>query len=150
MQQRLVSKLHNHLQQFYPELLIGLEDRGETNTYLNQKTNRVESLIQRLKATGTPNYIIEEECLHTLTADLGVSRYNYLQALLEQEFETVYYRMWGTGTLHYELINLINFCASIFESFDFCEANEDDRMLRYAIIGTVQEYLDTLNQPHGL
>jgi len=140
MQQRLVSKLHNHLQQFYPELLIGLEDRGETNTYLNQKTNRVESLIQRLKATGTPNYIIEEECLHTLTADLGVSRYNYLQALLEQEFETVYYRMWGTGTLHYELINLIN----------FCEANEDDRMLRYAIIGTVQEYLDTLNQPHGL
>ena len=150
MQQRLARKLHNHLQQFYPELLISLEDQGETNTYLNQKTLGVKPLIKRLKASGTPDYIVEEECLGILTGDLGPSRYNYLQALLEEEFETVYYRMWESGALHYELINLINFSAPIFKSFDFCEANEEDRMLRYTIIGTVQEYLDTLNEPHGL
>lgn len=150
MQQILQRKLHTHLQQFYPELLLSLEDRSETSAYLDQKIKEVKPLIQRLTATGTPGYIIEEECLRHLTADLGPSRYNYLQTLMEDEFETVYYQMWETGVLHYELVNLINFSAPVFQSFDFCEANEEDRMLRYAITGTVQQYLETLNEPHGL
>lgn len=150
MQQLLIHKLHDHLRQFYPELLLGLQDQQGVTPYLREKVEAVLPLAEQLRNTGTPRYIIEEECLHFLIADLGPSRYNYLQNLVEEEFETTYYLMSEAGVLTYELINLVGHCKDLFDALDFCEANEEDRKLRYAIMGHVQEYLELMNQPHGV
>jgi hypothetical protein len=41
----------------------------------------------------------------------------------------------------YELLNLLSACAHLFEEFGFPES-EDSRLLRYAVTGTIAEYLE--------
>ena len=45
------------------------------------------------------------------------------------------------GVLTYELINMLEACQPVFDTIVLTEDNADDRMLRYAVIGTIEEYL---------
>lgn len=62
--------------------------------------------------------------------------YDYLRLVLEEEFLAVYLRFLNNGILHYELTNLLELCAPLLRGLD-----EDDRFLRYEVIGTIAEYL---------
>jgi hypothetical protein len=68
-------------------------------------------------------------------------RYDYLQLVFEEEFEETHLQFLVNGILVYELLNLLNACAHWFEEFGFPES-EDSRLLRYAITGTIAEYLE--------
>lgn len=63
--------------------------------------------------------------------------YDYIRLLLEEEFYHAYIRFLNHGILHYELTNLLEVCAPLLEGLD-----EDDRFLRYEVIGTIAIYLE--------
>jgi hypothetical protein len=62
--------------------------------------------------------------------------YDYLRLVLEEEFLSTYLRFLNHGILHYELTNMLEICAPLMEGLD-----EDDRFLRYEVIGTIANYL---------
>ena len=62
--------------------------------------------------------------------------YDYLRLVLEEEFLEIYLRFINHGILHYELTNIIEICAPLMEGLD-----EDDRFLKYEVIGTIADYL---------
>ena len=69
------------------------------------------------------------------------ARFDYLQSVFEEEFETVHLTFHVCGILIYELLNLLAACAHLFDEFGFPEC-EDSRLLRYAVTGTIAEYLE--------
>lgn len=68
-------------------------------------------------------------------------RYDYLHLVFEEEFEETHLAFLINGILVYELLNLLAGCAYHFEEFGFPES-EDSRLLRYAVTGTIIEYLE--------
>jgi hypothetical protein len=89
-----------------------------------------------------PAYIIEDACMDVMTQDLRPSKFNYISNLLQEEFESTYIQILECGTLKFEVINLINQCQSVFEDLNFSDENEDNQFLRYAILGSISEYLE--------
>lgn len=140
MQEILIGKLHQYILENNLDLLIDLQERNNVGSYLKEKVSSIDNLLNQLIAEGVHAYIIEERCIDALTQDLRPSKYNYVTSVLLEEFKSDYFRLKKNGTLPYEVINLIELCNPVFETFGFTDDNEDDRHLRYAIIGAIQEY----------
>jgi len=66
-------------------------------------------------------------------------RYDYLKLVFEEEFEEQP-DFHVSGILVYELLNLLNACACLFDEFGFPRARTAP--LRYAITGTIADYLE--------
>lgn len=141
MQDILINKLHLYLEQNNPDMLMALEEESSVTKYLTDKINTVGSLISQLQSEDNPPYLIEEICMGVLTKDLSPSRFNYICMVLEEDFENSYYQFQLSGALKLEVINMIMECTQVFESIGFTEENENSDQLRYAIIGTISEYL---------
>jgi len=141
MHQQLIPKLHAYLVQNHLDLLISLQEDHRLTSYLNTKVASVREFYDALAEEKRPAYVIEALCLEELTRDLRPSRFNYMKNLLEEEFEAEYLRMRESGILTYEVINLIGACEPIFEVFGFSEDNEDNKELRYAVMGMIAEYM---------
>lgn len=62
--------------------------------------------------------------------------YDYVKLVLEQEFFNTYLRFSNHGILHYELTNILELCAPLMAGLE-----EDDRFLKYEVIGTIADYL---------
>ena len=142
MQEILIGKLRSYLVANNPDLLIGLQADLSVTSYLEDKVSLVMPLAEQLISEGKPQYIIEELCMNALTEDLRPSMFNYISAILENEFLQTYNRFRELGVLTYEIINMIEACKPVFEKLGFTEENENDRMLKYAITGAISEYLE--------
>ena len=68
-------------------------------------------------------------------------QYDYVQLVFEEEFEAAHLTFHVSGILVYELLNLLKACAHLFDEFGFPES-EDSRLLRYAVTGTIADYLE--------
>ena len=141
MQQALITKLHEYIRENNPDLLFQLEEDGKVTEYLSDKISTVSALIKQTE-NGKPAYIIEDACMDVLTQDLRPSKFNYISKLLQEEFESTYNQLQESGTLKVEVINLIDQCQSVFDDLKFSSENEDNQFLRYAILGTISEYLE--------
>ena len=141
MQELLSQKLHSYLIHHHPELILNLQQTHTVSEYIQEKISGIQSLLDALLDAQKPGYIIEELCLDALTRDLRPSRFLYLREILEEEFTGDYLVMKENGTLTYEIANLITVCKQIFEALGFSEDNEGNRIIRYAIIGQIKEYL---------
>lgn len=140
MKDILISKLLEYIRENNPDVLFQLEEEGKLRGYMHTKVASVNSLLNQIDK-GQPAYIIEEACMDILTADLRPSKYNYICNILEEEFTERHQQLIDAGLLKLEAINLINHCLPVFEDLKFAEENEDNRFLRYAIIGEISEYL---------
>lgn len=141
MQSVLMEKLWAYIVRDHPDLMVRLQEQLSVTAYLETKIMGVMPMADRLLSEGKPVYIIEDLCMDALTADLKPSRYQYIRSVLEEEFPQEYERLKESGTLTYEVMNLIEVCKDIFSDFDFNSENEANRHLRYAIIGQVHDYL---------
>lgn len=142
MQDTLINKLHAYIRQNNPDMLMALEEESSVTKYLTDKINTVDSLISQLQSEGNPLYLIEEICIEILTKDLRPSRFNYICTILEEDFENTYRQFQSSGILKLEVINMITECEPVFEQIGFTEENEHSNQLRYAITGTISEYLN--------
>jgi len=141
MQETLKNNLHEYIRQNNPDILLTLEEERGVSKYLNDKVNGISELLNQLENENKPAYIIEEICMDTLTKDLRPSRYNYITNILQEDFEFAYQQTQKSGTLLYEVINIMAYCKPVFELIGFTEENEDNRQLRYAVTGIINEYL---------
>jgi Domain of unknown function (DUF1896) len=141
MKEILISKLQAYLIHNNPEILVALHGDSDLSSYLQEKVKALDDLPDQLLAEGKSAYIIEEICMDELTKGLRPSGYNYLLSILEDDFKTEYFEWREAGVLTYEIINLLQICNPVFNALEFSEENEDDRMLRYAIIGAIHKCL---------
>ena len=140
----LLNNLYEYIKENNPDILLALEETGDTTKYLSDKVNSIDSLVKQLTEQGKPQYIIEETCINALTKDLNPSRYYYILRVLESEFEEQYNLYTSSGLLLFEISNMIKECNSVFDDLNFAEENEDNRFLRYAITGVIKEYLENV------
>ena len=140
MKEVLINKLHHYISENNPDVLVLLEEDGKLTDYLANKVNTVDVLINQVNESQ-PAYIIEDACMDVLTQNLKPSKYNYICNILEVEFENYCQQLKDSGTFKFEAVNLVNYCMPVFEDLVFNEENEDNRFLRYAIIGCVSDYL---------
>ncbi len=141
MQTILKEKLQAYIIGNNPELMLSLQAEQSLTQYLEDRISTAMPLVMDLLEQGKPGYIIEELALNEMTISLRPSKFNYLKEVLETEFSSSYNSFKTAGVLTYECVNLIEACAEIFETFSFSEDNEDDRLLRYAVIARIHEYL---------
>ena len=137
----LIDKLHRYLKENNPDLLLQLEEDGKVTEYLSNKINAIEGLLNQ-PDKEQPAYIIEGACMDILTQDLRPSKFNYISAILEEEFDTAYRQLQKSGTLQFEVINLVKYCQLFFDAIGFTEENEDNKELQFAITGAIGEYLE--------
>ena len=138
----LKEKLLEYLEDNNPDTLFSLQSEGSLDSYIEQKIDSVKGLIRRLEAEGNPSFIIESSCMDEMTESLRPSKFNYIMDILDEEFIAEYVLLQSTGTLVYEVINMIAFCKYIFEELDFNEDTEYSRVLHYAITGMIHEYFN--------
>ena len=141
MKEMLKEKLWAYIVNNNPDLMISLQEEQSVDNYLDNKVAAVMPTAEQLLAEGKPHYIISEICMNEMIADLKPSRYQYICSVLEDEFPNDYERLKEDGTLTYEVISMIKACNDIFDEFEFSIDNEDNRFLKYAIIGRVHDYL---------
>ena len=141
MQSMLKEKLWAYIVHNNPELMVSLQEDFSVTKYLEEKVDGIMPMAERLLSENRPLYSIEEICLDTMTEELKPSRYLYIRSVIEEEFNLDYERLKENGILTYEVINLIEACKGIFNDFGFSRENEEDRHLKYAIIGEVHQYL---------
>ena len=142
MKKILIKKLHTYINQNNPEILAEFNEANSLSSYLFNKIESVEHLINQTKK-GQPEYIIIDNCMQALTKDLKPSKFNYICNVLEEDFEDVNEQLRESGILNLEVINLINYCMSVFEDLVFNQENESNRFLRYTIISCIREYLES-------
>ncbi|MBA4198914.1 MAG: hypothetical protein C0459_15325 [Chitinophaga sp.] len=149
MKEILIGKLLEYIRDNNPDILFALEAEDKLRIWLYDKVNAAGPLIQHLRKSKQPEYVIEETCLQEITKDLRPSRYNYILHTLEEEFENDYKQLLQSGLLQHEVINMINYCNSTFDDLVFAEENEDNQFIHYAITGVVSEYLESnrVNEP---
>ena len=143
MKKILINKLHKYISESNPDLLFQLEADRKVTEYLTDKISTVSALIKQMD-NGEPAYIIEDACMDVLTQDLRPSKFNYISNVLEEDFKDTHQRLQQSGTLKFEVINMISQCQSVFEDLNFSEENEDNQFLRYAIIGTIKGYFQAV------
>jgi len=143
MQEMLKEKLWTYIVHNNPDLMLNLQQDFSVTSYLEMKVFNVWPLVSQLLAENNPEYVIEELCMEELTKDLRPSKFNYIHGVLEDEFEEDFLRIKESGMLTYEIINLITESETVFETLGFMQDNEQDRMLRYAIAGTIRQYMES-------
>ena len=141
MEDLLKEKLWFYIIHNNPDLMFTLQEDYSVLDYLNKKIDGVKSILDDMLSDGTPEYIIEEICLNVLTEDLKPSRFLYIRSLLSDEFEKTYSAFQESGILTYEVINLMESCKPIFETFGFTKENEENPNLRNTLIGQIADYL---------
>jgi hypothetical protein len=141
MQTTLKEKLWEYIACNNPDLLLRLQEEHSVSRYLDERVNSALPLAESLSEEGKPQYIIEELCMEAVTEELRPSRYLYIRSVLEEEFPRDNERLQANGILTCEIVNITEACKGIFDDFDFKQENQEDRYLRYAIIGQVHNYL---------
>ena len=144
MQKILIKTLHDYLKENNPDLLLRLEEKNKVTEYVSNKISTADVLLKQYE--GQPDYIIAEACMNALTQDLRPSKFNYISNMLEEEFENNHRQFLASGTLQFEVINLINQCRPVFDALGFTEENEDSNELKNAVTGTISEYLEKREQ----
>ena len=143
MKEILINKLHEYIRENNPDVLLQLEEDGKVTEYLSDKVSTVNALRNQLDK-GQSGYIIEGACMDAMTEDLRPSKYNYICNILEEEFADRHQQLQQSGTLKFEVINLIRQCESVFEDLNFSKENEDNRFTGYVIIGCMSEYFENV------
>ena len=141
MEYLLEQNLFNYLVIHCPDVLIRLQEAGNVSGYLRSKVAGISPLLDQFLQEEYPPPEIETMCTELLISEYRPSKYEYLRNLLQQDFESAYERLRENGMLTYEIIGMIRHCTPVFEHFGFSEQTMDDRMLAYAIVERVGDYL---------
>lgn len=117
------------LDENYPSLLLDLQEEGRVTSWIEEQCSVIGETTD------------EAEFFLALCRELGVSQYNYIQAILEEDFPGDHQRLLSAGVLKFELINISLCCAEVFNAIPLTEEKEDIQPLRLAVTGVISDYL---------
>jgi hypothetical protein len=141
-QLRLKRKLFIYLSEHNPDVLVGLQESGMVQHYLEEKVGSIEMLCENETGQKLPDYIVDEVMLNAVTEDLKPSRFHYVAEIFEEEFTATYHNFRESGVLVYEIINILKACEPVFEAYPLTNENEANRLRHLAVAGTIRHYLD--------
>lgn len=141
MKMVLETRFADYLKSNQPDLAQVLISTNQFNVYIENEIESMNERIEQLQDERTPAYEIEAICFKELVEKYEPSRYNYIINVLFEEFPAEYTQWQESGQLVNEGVSLIDKCYEIFELFGFTEENEENRNLRYAIVGVIKQYL---------
>ena len=136
MTNKLQGLLLGYIKENNPELLLQLEQDDALHTWVMEKIQEVELVLNNAK----PTLLNETQYMEILTADLKPSKFRYVRDLFETEFTNDYERMVEAGTLSYELVNIVSACHQLFEDMPIIEGMENPH-LDHAVAGVINDYL---------
>jgi hypothetical protein len=142
MRDILIKSLHTFLSDNYPELLVPLQADCAVTQYLNECVDGLGDLPAVLMKDGQPPEIVREICLDTIVKRFGPSKFNYVCSILQEDYEKEYYEWLDFGILKYEVFNILQECAPVFEHLGFKDDSDEEKVIRYAVAGTIQQYLN--------
>lgn len=137
MTNHLQGLLLGYIKENNPELLFQLEKDDALHQWVMEKIQEVELVLNNAKPTN----LSESDFMKIFRADLHPSRFRYVRDLLETEFTDVYERMLASGTLHYELVNMVSACHFLFEDMPLI-SDMDNPQLDHAVAGVISDYLE--------
>lgn len=103
MRGRLGYRLHEHLQENFPDMLLQLERENRVANFLAEQVESAGPLLDELMRQGVAGYIAEEQCMAAVVAALGFSKGNYLRSVLDEEFPEEYLGLLDSGVFFFEL-----------------------------------------------
>lgn len=130
--------LWSHLEYYSPELLVELSLSGKIAGYLDEKAKSV-SLPDTKKLDSKEAYLLLEETLREITADLAASGYRYVYQTLKEEFPREFKQIFKSGLISYHVMRMLNGCKEILGTQGTWE--EDDRAMLHLVIESIQQYL---------
>ena len=136
MTNKLQGLLLGYIKENNPELLLQLEQDDALHTWVMEKIQEVELVLNNAK----PTLLNETQYMEILTADLKPSKFRYVRDLFETEFTNDYERMVEAGTLSYELVNIVSACHQLFDEMPIIEGMENPH-LDHAVAGVINDYL---------
>jgi hypothetical protein len=150
MENILKEKLWEYIIHNNPELMYKLQEQYGVTEYLDQKVKSVLALADEMASECTPGEIIEEICINVLTAELKPSRFTYLRLLLLEEFRDKYVDFARSGTLTFEVLNLMGACSDFFETSGFTAGSTTDPNFKNTLIPKITDYLNRLQRSDSL
>jgi hypothetical protein len=141
METALKESLWNYITTHNPELMFDLQEEYRVSDYLAEKIAAVLPEAERLLQNGIPLISVKEICMEEMTEELKPSKFLYVKRVLEDEFPTAFEALTESYMLNYEVLNIMECCRDIFGKFGFGSENENNRTLRYAIMGEINDYL---------
>lgn len=143
MQEILLHRLHDYMRHCNPDQLIRLQAQGKVTEYLTDKVKLIDPLLnEMLLATASP-LAIEEVCMNVLTEDLKPSKYLYIQEILLEFFGATYVQWQRDNILLYEIINILDGCASVLRYWHLPEEHPENLLRRHAVEHYIREYIKT-------
>lgn len=137
----LMERLWAYIITHNPELMERLTEDNDVTLYLEAKVNAVIPKMEQLFAEGQAEYVVAELCLNDLTEDLRPSRYDYILALLYEEYSAYYTCFKQAGNLRYETMRMAESCKAVFDNLDFKEENMESNLVYQSILVAMQQYL---------
>jgi len=142
MHSNLKEKLWAYIIENNPELMFSLQADYSVMTYLEDKISKVMPKVMSMLEQGKEGPTIIELAIHEMTEELRPSKFLYLKKILKEEFPPVFKKFVEAGVLTFETINLIEHCRELFETYKFSVDTEDNRLLRFAVVAKVHEYIN--------
>jgi hypothetical protein len=112
-----INRMAGALMRLDPALYIRLQDGNDLEQYLNDFDD-----INGLAEALTPSPV------------------DFLEDVLEQDFQGHWLRFHEAGIIRYELLNICAVCEAVLQEFGWPVA-DDSRLLRYAVITAIEDYL---------
>lgn len=145
MQMILKEKLWAYIVHNNPDLLFKLQEEYSVVRYLEEKVRDVIPVLIRLLLEERPQYMIEELCLNAMTEELRPSKFQFVQSVLAEEFDSDHRRLKVEGRLTYEVLNMLDVCKAIFDELGLSEENKQDGKIYYAVYRQISDYLKKIN-----
>src|SRR5690606_21501897 len=101
----------------------------------------IQPQLELWKKQGASDFMMEEKAMLALTEDLRPSKFHFIKNILEEGFKETFMEFKETGTLTYEVVNLVEACRKVFEAIGFSEENRKSKRLSGAIKAIVSQYL---------
>ncbi|CAL1519140.1 hypothetical protein [Chitinophaga sp. MM2321] len=141
MKTKFKKRLQEFLQENHPELMLLFAERGTLPQYLEDRVSLISPLMDELMEQGEDEAQIVALCIAEIAKPLGPSKYQYLKAVLQEEFPKEFQQYEDAGVLKFELTKMILVCLPAFEAFDFSLEKLDDHFMRHMIIAELHDYL---------
>lgn len=141
MKTKLKEKFWDYIIRNNPELMFTLQEGYSVKSYLEEKMSALRPQLELWKKQGVPDIMMEEKAMLALTKDLKPSKFHFIKNILEEDFKEAFTEFKETGTLTYEVVNLIEACKEAFEAIGFSEENRKSKRLSAAIKAIITQYL---------
>ena len=141
------EKFSAFIEENHPDLIIN--DKSAVIKAIEERAEKATKLFNALIEEGIHTDAALEHSLKELKEDYIFSKFNYIENILNDNFESYYNELFETNTLQEKVVEYVTRFEGIFEKFPINDDFIDDKKLYYEIIGAIEETLETSHKQNG-